>query len=212
MNSDSVSKATDQREMVMNDMIAQKTRPWRSYKAGYDVFIETFDWGDMKRAYTPAGDYIGNPKDAHFLCKKKGIAPERAKGTHTICSIGFCETEQKWYGWSHRAIFGFEVGSTVKPGDCGYQPSDKEDFRADCVRFWSGEYHGEVEGHEETQDGELGVQVNWKYTNDVPNEKVRGGISGVFSPYPDEFGRGEWVAETMDDARQMAVDFAEDVS
>ena len=24
--------------------------------------------------------------------------------------IGFSEKEQKWYGWSHRAFYGFKVG------------------------------------------------------------------------------------------------------
>ena len=36
-------------------------------------------------------------------------------------SIGFSEKEQKWYGWSHRAIYGFGIGSKVKKGDCGYK-------------------------------------------------------------------------------------------
>lgn len=26
----------------------------------------------------------------------------------------------KWYGWSHRAIYGFKVGDKVKKGDCAY--------------------------------------------------------------------------------------------
>jgi hypothetical protein len=33
-------------------------------------------------------------------------------------SIGFSEKEQKWYGWSHRAIYGFKVGDGCKAGDC----------------------------------------------------------------------------------------------
>jgi hypothetical protein len=28
-------------------------------------------------------------------------------------------TDGKWYGWSHRAIYGFKPGDTVKPGDIG---------------------------------------------------------------------------------------------
>lgn len=72
----------------------------------------------VKSAYTPKGDYIGDKKMAHFLCSKKGIKPEKASPNHNVCSIGFCEVEQKWYGWSHRAIFGFGVGSEVKEGDC----------------------------------------------------------------------------------------------
>ena len=72
----------------------------------------------IKSTYTPTGDYIGDQKMAHFLCLKKGIKPEKANSTHNVCSIGFCEKEQKWYGWSHRAIFGFGIGAEVKEGDC----------------------------------------------------------------------------------------------
>ncbi len=72
----------------------------------------------VKSAYTPNGDYIGTSKWAHYLISKHGIKPEKANPTHNVCSIGFCEKEQKWYGWSHRAIFGFGIGSEVKEGDC----------------------------------------------------------------------------------------------
>ena len=80
----------------------------------------------MKCAYNLDGAYIGSPKNAYFLCKKKGIipeprlpeAPEANCGKGRTCSIGFCESEQRWYGWSHRAIFGFQVGDTVQEGDC----------------------------------------------------------------------------------------------
>ena len=73
----------------------------------------------VKSAYTQAGDYIGNKKMAHFLYTKKGIKPEKiSPSKNKVCSIGFCGKEQKWYGWSHRAICGFGVGDIVKEGDC----------------------------------------------------------------------------------------------
>jgi len=72
----------------------------------------------IKSVYTPEGDYIGNLGMARFLIKKRGIKPELASLDDKVCSIGFCEKEQKWYGWSHRAIYGFGVGSEVKEGDC----------------------------------------------------------------------------------------------
>jgi len=72
----------------------------------------------VKSAYTPTGHYIGNPKTARFLIIRRGIKPELADPSHKVCSIGFCEKDQKWYGWSHRAIFGFGVGDIVKEGDC----------------------------------------------------------------------------------------------
>ena len=72
----------------------------------------------VKSAYTPSGDYIGNSRDARYLIVKRGIRPEKRTPTSRVCSIGWCEKEQKWYGWSHRAIFGFGVGDVVKEGDC----------------------------------------------------------------------------------------------
>ena len=98
----------------------------RNYKAGYIVNTLRLSGDDaygsppfeMKEARTPSGDYIGGSKDAYYLCKKKGIAPQKRAPSSGVCSIGFCEDEQKWYGWSHRAIFGFGVGSAVSKGDC----------------------------------------------------------------------------------------------
>jgi len=115
----------------------------RKYKAGYVVKNQQHSDFDVtyKTAYTPEGHYIGNPKDAYHLCKKRGIKPELRTPSSNVCSIGFCEREQKWYGWSHRAMFGFGVGSKVKAGDCGYVPTDLEDAKRDAIRFWSGDEH-----------------------------------------------------------------------
>jgi len=33
-----------------------------------------------------------------------------------------------------------------------------------------------------------------------------------FTPYPEKYGRGEWTAETLADAKQMAIDFNKGVS
>lgn len=92
----------------------------RNYKAGYQVRTECFtgeehgvpegESFEMKSAYTPSGSYIGRPKDAHYIVATRGIKPELRTDTSQVCSIGFCEREQKWYGWSHRALSGFGIG------------------------------------------------------------------------------------------------------
>ena len=41
---------------------------------------------------------------------------------------------------------------------------------------------------------------------------MRGQISGIFSEYPEKWGKGEWVAKNIEDAKQMAIDFARSVS
>lgn len=67
------------------------------------------------------GNYVGNEETAKFLYSA-GIVPEIAQPDNKVCSIGFCESEQKWYGWSHRAIHGFAIGDTAKAGDCCTTP------------------------------------------------------------------------------------------
>ena len=110
----------------------------RHYKVGYDVRTELIDGEEfgmddfeMKSAYTPSGDYIGNPKDARFLVAKRGIKPEKSQPGHSVCSIGFNADEQKWYGWSHRALFGFGVGDVVKEGDCCAESGWTEEYLAE---------------------------------------------------------------------------------
>ena len=110
----------------------------RRYKAGYEVRTELVNgenFGsrdfEMKSAYTLSGDYIGSPKDAYRLCRKRGIKPEKITPGSNVCSIGFSENNNKWYGWSHRAIYGFAVGDTVKEGDCTASSGWAKEWLAD---------------------------------------------------------------------------------
>lgn len=68
------------------------------------------DWVDMKSAFNLNGDYIGDPETAHFLIMEKGIIPELSSKDHSVCSIGFNPNENKYFGWSHRAINGYGIG------------------------------------------------------------------------------------------------------
>lgn len=150
----------------------------RKYKAGYEVREEVCDTdfeagmlhGEadkatqemidhinshptviVKSAYTPIGDYIGDKRRAHFLCTKRSIKPEKVNASHNVCSIGFCEKEQKWYGWSHRAIFGFGIGDIVKEGDCTASSG------------WTAEY---LKEHPD-EDGSLPIGFQAKDLNDA---------------------------------------------
>ena len=101
----------------------------RRYKVGYEVREEQLDeFGDgtpvvMKSAYTvPEDYYIGNSVDAYRKMVTRGlrqlqpvtIDQEAGGGLGTTCAIGFQPEEQKWYGWSHRAICGFGVGDKIE--------------------------------------------------------------------------------------------------
>lgn len=91
---------------------------------GYEIRKElvTYMWNDDEKAqvsesaYAPDGGYIGTPEYAAKL-RKRGVMPELSRPDNNVCSIGFCEEEQKWYGWSHRAFYGFGIGDSVKEGD-----------------------------------------------------------------------------------------------
>jgi len=192
----------------------------KHYKAGYVVKEELIDGKEfgtkdtiMKSAYNPNGDYIGNSKNAYSLCVYRGIAPELASKTHGCCSIGYSKKHRKWYGWSHRAMFGFKKGSTCKKGDCHYIPSNRKDFLEDVNMFWD-----DKKSHEWTvsrnirRGGKIVIMTEWKYSDAVQNIKLRGTISGMITEYPKKFGKGEWTAQSMADAKQMAKDFASGVN
>jgi len=141
-----------------------------------------------------------------------GINPERIHPDSYSCCIGFSEKEQKWYGWSHRAIYGFGIGDEVKRGHCAYVPTDPNDFLDDMRRFWDDDSHERTWAEHVDHNGELGVMVRWTYADDIENVKLRGTQGRNFHRYPDTWGRGEWTAKTLEDAKQMALDYYEGVA
>jgi hypothetical protein len=75
---------------------------------------EEEDWMPIDACYSKIdGGYIGNEDIAKNLCEKRGIDPQINESDHTVCSIGYCFREDRWYGWSHRAIAGFGIGDEV---------------------------------------------------------------------------------------------------
>jgi hypothetical protein len=106
----------------------------KRYKAGYEVREEVVDLEGrgsddndeltMYSAYSPRGEYIGGQEEAYFLCVERGIMPETTPrraitpGKRT-CSIGYSYKDGKWYGWSHRAIVGFDYGDMIFEEDFG---------------------------------------------------------------------------------------------
>jgi hypothetical protein len=171
-----------------------------------NVYVSKFDGSYITR--------VGMEEHIEKLYLRFGIT-EQIQSSHKsgkVACIGFNPDEQMWYGWSHRAAYGFGIGSTCSTGDCHYRPKDIDDFIDECNRFWNDEYNVDVMSEIKiNDDGVKGVYTSWKYNN-TPNEEIRGKINGVFSPLPDEWGKGEWTATTLEEAKQMAIDFAEGVS
>jgi len=184
----------------------------KSKRGDSDVYVSKIDGSYIT--------HVGMEDKFKFLLKRR-ITEEIQDGygePRTIC-IGYNPTEKKWYGWSHRAIYGFGIGSKCKKGDCGYKPSNKEDFRDSCLSFWGDSEYSigddKVEfGKGEDYDGKIvdGVIVTYTYNDKVPNKSIRGTTYANFSPFPKKWGKGEWTAKTMEEAKEMAIDFAESVS
>lgn len=177
---------------------------------------------EMHCVYTPSGDYVGTKTDADYLLSRGITENIQPHSTGKTCSIGFNPTEQKWYGWSHRAIFGFGIGSQVKFGDCAYTQTDKKDVERSAMGFWDvGVVCDLGEGnecyrkvllceHDAKHEGFKGlgllIELETSFNTDRAPYTMR-----HFHEYPEVWGRGEWTARTMADAKQMAIDFAEGV-
>jgi len=138
------------------------------------------------------------------------------------CCIGFNPVEQKWYGWSHRAIYGFGVGSKCEKGNCHYVPATADELLDSVTAKDDDGYAWQKPENVEKIEG--GIRIRIPMTTCGPSsiidlcDNVIDLQGESLSPdqaadsfFELQIGRGEWVAETLDDARQMAVDFAEGV-
>lgn len=138
-----------------------------------------------------SGDYIGRLEDYADYKHRFGIETfELRNKNHNTCTLGFSPTQNKWYGWSHRAIFGFTVGSKITKYSSGYTPDTFELFKEEpsICSFLD----VRLDGMEMCT--ELGHTCN---EFNCPRYKK---------------GRGEWEAKTLEDARIMAIDFSTSVN
>jgi hypothetical protein len=172
---------------------------------------------DMKIGYTPEGYYIGESRWAYRLVKRKGLTDLQPRREHAVCSLGFSEAEQKWYGWSHRAIYGFGVGAVCKEGHAGFVPSTPQAlFDAITTPDAYGIAWQKPEHVRLVDDGDRhGVEIIHPMT--TPTKVDADGLLSGWLPAAPEVqfiacGRGEWTARTLDEAKAMAEDFAEGVS
>lgn len=156
-----------------------------------------------------------------------GIKEFRSMGGK-IASIGFSSIQNKWYGWSHRAIYGFGVGSEVKKGDCAYIASTPEELIDDHANFFADISQESADQHRaecQILDDRAGIRILHaptvipmaKLTEDVI-DVMDGDDSAVemvdISPHFTivKCGKGAWQALTLEDAKLMACDFAKSVS
>lgn len=77
---------------------------------------------------------------------KLGCYKDFASESTDVACFGFSETEQKWYGWSHRAFIGFGIGYVAKRGDVaveygnipdGFEAKTLDDAKECAITFAS---------------------------------------------------------------------------
>ena len=93
---------------------------WEEVPHGKEFWYAAYSYRD--------GGYIGDLEEAYCLYQIGLKDVQKSKPDHKVCSIGFKPLEQKWYGWSHRARYGFGVGDVVKAGDCTNSSGWTEDY------------------------------------------------------------------------------------
>ena len=172
-----------------------------------DHIVEGFDpmrvyFSNFDNSYIA---HVGREDSIKYLADKE-ITDELTHG------VGFSPKDSKWYGWSHRAIYGFTIGSTCKKGDCHYHGSWLEEQEAAAIAFWEDDSHTETKSNGVVEeDGDKFFDIVWTYDNKIPDKKLRKTIGGC-RHHITPLGRGEWTAKTMEDAKLMAIDFNEGVS
>ena len=76
------------------------------------------------------GGYVGaDGWYERLVIDKKLILIQKSIKNHNAASIGYSPEENKWYGWSHRAIHGFTIGDIVKEGDLTNSSGLVEEYR-----------------------------------------------------------------------------------
>jgi len=180
-------------------------------KVAYITEIDVMNNGDLTAAYHSKFDdsyitFVGLEDGLKYFAEHE-ITDELTHG------VGFSPKENKWYGWSHRAIYGFQIGSTCKKGDCHYRAANIEDEIEAAILFWSDNGRFDVKA-KHLPDTQV-ITVSW--LNDVTeaNKKLVGNViagGNVDCHYEIPFGHGEWTAKTLEDAKQMAIDFNKGVS
>lgn len=106
---------------------------------------------------------------------------------------------EEWDAFTDRGIKTyFQIGSTCKKGDIHFVPSNEQEFIEQEIEFWK--WKGfEVQ---ECKVGDLGFEFKMR----IANGRFGKGITHYAKP-PQSYGRGEWTAETLEDAKQMCIDY-----
>lgn len=183
--------------MKLNEYIKNYTKSIT--RKGYNDMDETITVDINNNCYLP--DNIIKILAEHDITYIESTYKDINKDNpNPIANIGFSKTENLWYGWSHRAIYGFGINSKVDINNVGFVPSNREEDIAHRVRMYNDEPYAIGRLGELYEDY---FTIIIKYKNVDEEETVE-----ELYRNPKNYGKGKWTAKTMEDAKQMAIDFA----
>lgn len=127
-----------------------------------------------------------------------------------ICSIGFSEPDQTWYGWSHRGICGIKIGTVIdSPCHLAYKAGDidslLEQFNTDDDEF------SKYNKFEKADDNTI---VQWKLCSKLVGLNDSEAIMEKewVEVYRYKPGLGLTTIKTLDEAKQAAIIAAENLN
>lgn len=164
---------------------------------------------EMEYALNENGDYIGSVEDAKYICEEKGIRPITTEENSKTCSIGKSVIDGKWYGWSHRAMYGFEPGSECTPGNCHYKPNTIEEYLDSLYAWYDHSKNLKIVLTPDKKEARITYNIVSESSDPTIVNKD---IIKHDSVEPVVLGKGKWTAQTEEEAKQMAIDFSKSVS
>jgi len=172
-----------------NDRSAYWGLMWR-YKALAEANLETQD----ERMYKDAPWWV-----VDGVVKGDYTQVQNHKNDSSLDANMLLFNGEEWDAFTDRGIKTyFKIGSTCKKGDIHFVPSNKQEFIEQEVEFWKGKGFDVLE----CKVGDLGFEFKMR----IANGRFGKGITH-YAKLPQSYGRGEWTAQTLDDAKQMCIDY-----
>lgn len=110
--------------------------------------------------------------------------------------IGYSKNRESWVGWDEENYIRFTVGSVCTKNSPHFLPSGKGEFSEYILATYEKKNPVKFKLGYPRYDGVDGVSVSIDGYDDFVH----------FYKFPETYGNGEWVAETMEDAKKMAID------
>lgn len=174
-----------------NDRSAYWHLMWR-YKAMVEANLET----EEERLYKDAPRWVEDG-----VVKSDYSQVQNHKNDSSLDANMLLLNGEEWDAFTDRGIKAyFKIGSTCKKGDIHFVPSNQDEFIEQEIEFWK------WKGFEVEDALLIQVHRQVRLKLSIGNGSFKK-ITFHYAPLPQSYGRGEWTAETLEDAKQMCIDY-----